>query len=75
MNIIQIQIANDLNPSPKIKSLKMFNIFGLDQNLCQKYQTFKKSILETMNEILGFLPLFYLIFEASKIPQFNFQKF
>ena len=28
-----------------------------------------------MNEILGFLPFFYLIFEASKITQFNFQKF
>ena len=29
-----------------------------------------------MNEILGFLPFFYLsFFEASKFPQFKFQKF
>ena len=28
-----------------------------------------------MNEILGFLPFFYLNFEASKFPQFKFQKF
>ena len=34
-----------------------------------------KSILETMNEILGFLPYFYLNSEAFKIPQFKFQKF
>ena len=28
-----------------------------------------------MNEILGVLPFFYLNFEASKFPQFKFQKF
>ena len=28
-----------------------------------------------MDEILGFLPFFYLSFEASKIPQFKFRKF
>ena len=34
-----------------------------------------KSILETKNEILGFLPYFYLNSEAFKIHQFKFQKF
>ena len=28
-----------------------------------------------MNEILGFLPFYYLNFEASKIPQFKFRKY
>ena len=50
----------------------MFIIFGLDKNPCQKYQTSMRSILETMNKTLGFLPFFYLNFEAFKIPQFKF---
>ena len=41
----------------------------------KNYQTFKKNIFGTMNEILGFLPYFYLNSEAFKIPQFKFQKF
>ena len=53
----------------------MFNILVGTRTLAKIYQTFKKSILEQMNEILGFLPFYYLNFEASKFPQFKFQKF
>ena len=53
----------------------MFIIFGLDQNPCQNYQTFKESILEQWMRFLGFLPLFYLGFWGFQIPQFKFQKF
>ena len=53
----------------------MFNILVGTRTLTKNYQTFKKSILGTMNEILGVLPFFYLNFEASKFPQFKFQIF
>ena len=75
MNIIQIQIANDLNSKSQNKSLKMFNILVGTRTLTKNYQTFKKSILEQWMRFLGFLPLFYLSFEASKIPQFKFRKY
>ena len=46
MNIIQIQIANDLNSKSQNKSLKMFNILVGTRTLAKNYQTFKKNILE-----------------------------
>ena len=61
--------------SPKIKSLKMFNILVGTKTLSKNYQTFKKSILEQWMRFLGFLPFFYLGFWGFQIPQFKFQKF
>ena len=54
----------------------MFNILVGTRTLTKNYQTFKRGIFGAMNEISRvFAPLLFRVYEASKFPQFKFQKF
>ena len=69
MNIIQIQIANDLNSKSQNKSLKMFNILVGTRTLTKNYQTFMKSPFGAMNEISRvFAPLLFRVLRLPIIP-------
>ena len=50
--LLQLKYISKLNQSPN-NSLKMFNIFGLDQNPCQNYQTLMKEFLGSLKIFLG----------------------
>ena len=62
MNIIQIQIANDLNSKSQNNSLKMFLNFGLIYSSYQNSQALQKDILEHRMRFLGIFALLLIKF-------------
>ena len=55
--LLQLKYISGLNQSPN-NCLKMFTIFGLDQNPCQNYQTLIEAFLGSLKNILLVDPSF-----------------